>query len=81
MQSYAAMNVHVGHFSDPENIPGIAHFCEHMLFLGSSKYCNSIMIEIHTTVDQRPTLISGSILLGQPLEELFDDVFAKEGLA
>eukprot|EP01138_Halocafeteria_seosinensis_P003331 gb/GECG01003407.1/.p1 GENE.gb/GECG01003407.1/~~gb/GECG01003407.1/.p1 ORF type:complete len:1092 (+),score=141.62 gb/GECG01003407.1/:1-3276(+) len=34
----AAMDVNVGHFSDPEEIPGLAHFCEHMLFLGSEKY-------------------------------------------
>ena len=34
----AALNVHVGHFSDPEAIPGLAHFCEHMLFLGTAKY-------------------------------------------
>jgi insulysin len=33
----AAMAVHVGHMSDPEEIPGLAHFCEHMLFLGSEK--------------------------------------------
>ncbi|KAE8989505.1 Insulin-degrading enzyme [Phytophthora rubi] len=34
----AAMNVHVGHQSDPETLPGLAHFLEHMLFLGTSKY-------------------------------------------
>lgn len=27
-----------GYLSDPEEIPGIAHFCEHMLFLGTEKY-------------------------------------------
>lgn len=27
-----------GYLSDPENIPGLAHFCEHMLFLGTEKY-------------------------------------------
>jgi len=32
----AAMDVNVGHMSDP--IPGLAHFCEHMLFLGTKKY-------------------------------------------
>jgi len=32
------MDVHVGHFSDPDGIPGLAHFCEHMLFLGTKKY-------------------------------------------
>ena len=34
----AAMDVAVGHFSDPEELPGLAHFCEHMLFLGTEKY-------------------------------------------
>jgi Zn-dependent M16 (insulinase) family peptidase len=34
----AAMDVHVGSFSDPKSVPGIAHFCEHMLFLGTKKY-------------------------------------------
>ena len=32
------MNVHVGASSDPESIPGLAHFNEHMLFLGTEKY-------------------------------------------
>jgi insulysin len=34
----AALDVRVGHFQDPEDIPGLAHFCEHMLFLGTEKY-------------------------------------------
>lgn len=34
----AAMNVAVGHFSDPETLAGLAHFLEHMLFLGTEKY-------------------------------------------
>lgn len=34
----AALTVDVGHMSDPDNIPGLAHFCEHMLFLGTEKY-------------------------------------------
>jgi hypothetical protein len=34
----AALNVHVGHNSDPDSIPGLAHFCEHMLFLGTARY-------------------------------------------
>lgn len=34
----AAMDVHVGHMSDPDDLPGLAHFCEHMLFLGTEKY-------------------------------------------
>ena len=24
--------------SDPDELPGLAHFCEHMLFLGTEKY-------------------------------------------
>lgn len=23
---------------DPQELPGLAHFCEHMLFLGTEKY-------------------------------------------
>lgn len=30
----------IGHLSDPWELPGIAHFCEHMLFLGTQKYPN-----------------------------------------
>ena len=34
----AAMDVSVGYASDPDDLPGLAHFCEHMLFLGTDKY-------------------------------------------
>ncbi|MCH8529465.1 MAG: insulinase family protein [Saccharospirillum sp.] len=34
----AAMNVSVGSWSDPDDIQGMAHFLEHMLFLGTEKY-------------------------------------------
>ena len=34
----AALDVHVGSFSDPTELPGLAHFCEHMSFLGTKKY-------------------------------------------
>ena len=34
----ACMDVNVGSASDPEAIPGLAHFLEHMLFLGTKKY-------------------------------------------
>ena len=37
-QGAVAMNVHVGACSDPDEIPGLAHFCEHMLFLGTKLY-------------------------------------------
>lgn len=32
-ESAAAMDVMAGYFSDPRDIAGLAHFCEHMLFL------------------------------------------------
>jgi insulysin len=34
----AALNVHVGSFCDPLSVPGLAHFAEHMCFLGTKKY-------------------------------------------
>jgi hypothetical protein len=34
----AAVDISVGHFSDPEGVPGLAHFLEHMLFMGTEKY-------------------------------------------
>lgn len=34
----AAMDVNVGSFSDPSDIPGLAHFLEHLLFMGTTKY-------------------------------------------
>ena len=36
--SAASLSVGVGAFQDPENAQGIAHFLEHMLFMGSKKY-------------------------------------------
>jgi insulysin len=41
----AAMNVHVGACSDPRDIPGLAHFNEHMLFLGTKEYPNENSFE------------------------------------
>jgi secreted Zn-dependent insulinase-like peptidase len=37
-QAAAAMDVHVGACSDPVDVPGLAHFTEHMLFLGTTRY-------------------------------------------
>jgi len=34
----ASLNVNVGSFQDPDDRPGLAHFLEHMLFLGTKKY-------------------------------------------
>ena len=35
-----AVNVGVGAYSSPDDFPGLAHFLEHMLFMGSEKYPN-----------------------------------------
>lgn len=37
-KSGAALQVNVGSLCDPNELPGLAHFCEHMLFLGTEKY-------------------------------------------
>ncbi|WP_198678766.1 insulinase family protein [Pseudidiomarina insulisalsae] len=37
-QSTAALAVAAGHFQDPIDSQGLAHFLEHMLFLGTEKY-------------------------------------------
>lgn len=37
-QSSVAMDVAVGSLSDPKHTQGLAHFLEHMLFLGTKKY-------------------------------------------
>ena len=38
----ASMTVAVGSMSDPENRYGMAHFLEHMLFLGTEKYPEAV---------------------------------------
>ncbi|CAM9610251.1 unnamed protein product [Scytosiphon promiscuus] len=45
--SAAAMDVHVGYFSDPDDLPGLAHFCEHLLFLGTDKYPDESSYDAH----------------------------------
>lgn len=36
--SAACVNVQAGYFDDPEDVPGVAHFLEHAVHLGSVKY-------------------------------------------
>lgn len=35
----AAMDVNVGSFSDQDDMPGMAHAVEHLLFMGTEKVC------------------------------------------
>ena len=37
-QSAAVVSVGSGSWCDPAEYPGMAHFCEHMLFMGTEKY-------------------------------------------
>ncbi|RIB06084.1 Metalloenzyme, LuxS/M16 peptidase-like protein [Gigaspora rosea] len=37
-KSSASLDVHVGNLSDPDDLQGLAHFCEHLLFMGTEKY-------------------------------------------
>lgn len=37
-QSAAALAVEAGSWKDPKEYPGMAHFCEHMLFMGNKAY-------------------------------------------
>lgn len=39
-KSSAALDVNVGYFNDPEEIPGLAHSLEHLLFMGTEKVCS-----------------------------------------
>ncbi|EGR28469.1 insulin-degrading enzyme, putative, partial [Ichthyophthirius multifiliis] len=39
-KSGAALNVKAGFYQDPAETPGLAHFLEHMLFMGTQKYPN-----------------------------------------
>ena len=35
----ASVNVNVGSFSDADDMPGMAHAVEHLLFMGTEKVC------------------------------------------
>ena len=37
-RSAASLAIEVGSYSDPEDLQGLAHFLEHMVFMGSKKY-------------------------------------------
>lgn len=50
-QAAAALDVHVGFFSDPDDLPGLAHFCEHMLFLGTREFPEENSFEAYLTAN------------------------------
>jgi insulysin len=37
-KSYISVSINIGSYNNPKNYDGLAHFLEHMLFLGSKKY-------------------------------------------
>ena len=37
-RTYVSININVGSFHNPKDYGGLAHFLEHMLFIGSKKY-------------------------------------------
>lgn len=43
-QAACGLSVGVGSFSDPPEIPGLAHFLEHMVFMGSEKYSEVVIL-------------------------------------
>lgn len=43
----ASLTVEVGDFQDPPHMPGIAHFLEHMLFMGNARYPDESSFERH----------------------------------
>ncbi|KAJ7256509.1 Metalloenzyme, LuxS/M16 peptidase-like protein [Mycena haematopus] len=34
----ASLDVAIGHLDDPDDMPGLAHFCEHLLFMGTEQF-------------------------------------------
>ena len=38
----AAMDVNIGSFSDADDMPGMAHAVEHLLFMGTEKVCITV---------------------------------------
>nr|QFG73819.1 MAG: insulinase [Megaviridae environmental sample] len=38
IHSYTSLVCDVGHYDNPSDVMGMAHFCEHLLFMGSEKY-------------------------------------------
>jgi len=48
--AYVSLSVNVGCFNDPLERQGLAHFLEHMIFMGSEKYPDEQAFEHHITL-------------------------------
>jgi Secreted/periplasmic Zn-dependent peptidases, insulinase-like len=44
----AAMDVNVGSFSDPDDLPGTAHAVEHLCFMGTKKVSDQYQDQLET---------------------------------
>lgn len=74
-QSAAAMAVNAGSWNDPSEYPGMAHFCEHMLFKGSQKFPNenefSSLIADHNGLTNAFTAPDKTVYMFSSCEEGF----------
>lgn len=75
--SAAGLCIGVGSFSDPQTVPGMAHFLEHMVFMGSEKYPkeNSFdeFIKLSGGSDNASTDAETTVFYFECIEKYFDE--------
>jgi len=83
-KSAFAMAVDVGSHEDPDDFQGLAHFCEHMLFLGSEKYPDegvfARFLALHGGQDNAYTASEETVFFNEIGNDGFDegmDMFAQ----
>ena len=64
----AAVNVNVGSFSDADDMPGMAHAVEHLLFMGTEKVlsfplCNGDSLNVSSIRKKMPTISTSQHIL------------------
>lgn len=73
----AGLCIGVGSFSDPQTVPGMAHFLEHMVFMGSEKYPkeNSFdeFIKLSGGSDNASTDAETTVFYFECIEKYFDE--------
>ena len=52
-QAAAALSIGCGSFSEPDEVEGLAHFVEHMVFMGNKKYPEENSFDVFVKVDIR----------------------------